>query len=56
MAQLVIKLEKKDINTKILGKNIMVECENNINIMLSREALDELFKDYKDIKEFENEK
>lgn len=49
MAQLVIKIEKNDINTKVLSKN-------NINIMLTREALNELFEDYKDIKEFENEK
>lgn len=53
MANLTIKIEKEDINTSEIGINIMVNCENNISIVFTREALEELINDYNDIKKDE---
>ena len=53
MANFTIKIEKEDIKTSEIGNNIMVSCENNISIVFSREALEELINDYNDIKKDE---
>jgi hypothetical protein len=55
MANLIINLTVKDIQTSKLGENYMITCENNLNITLTPEAMEELFKDYKYIKSLETE-
>lgn len=49
MANLTIKIEKEDIKTSEIGNNIMVSCENNINLIFTKESLEELINDYNDI-------
>ena len=46
MAKIIIKIEKEDIKTHKLGCNIYVSCENNIDLIFTRDALKELIKDY----------
>lgn len=53
MTNLTIKIEKEDIKTSEIGNNIMVNCENNISLIFTREALEELINDYNDIKKDE---
>jgi hypothetical protein len=50
MPQLTIKLEKEDIITSQLGVNVIVQCKDNINLIFTPEALDELITDVKDLK------
>lgn len=47
MANILIKLEKDDIKTSNLGNNIIVQCKNNIDLVFTPEALEELINDYK---------
>lgn len=54
MADILIKLEKDDIRTSNLGKNIMVQCKNNIDLVFTPEALEELISDYKTITDTKN--
>jgi len=49
MAEIIIKVEKKDVNTSKIGENIMIHC-GNIDVVFDTEALDELIRDYKAIK------
>ena len=49
MAKLMIKVEKEDVKTAKLGNNIMVQCDNNIDIIFTPEAIDELINDYNNI-------
>lgn len=53
MANFTIKIEKEDIKISEIGNNIMINCENNINLIFTREALEELINDYNDIKKDE---
>lgn len=46
----ILKLEKEDINTSLIGVNIQIVINENIQIVFSREALDELITDYEVIK------
>ena len=46
MAKTIIKLEKEDIVTNKLGINIVVHCENGLDIIFSEEAIQELINDY----------
>lgn len=46
MGKIFIKIEKEDVNTTQLGVNVCIHCENNIDIVFSREALEELIADY----------
>lgn len=50
MAKLMIKLKVSDITTSKLGENIMIQCENDIDIILTQGAINELIKDYETIK------
>ena len=44
-----IKVEKEDVRTSKIGLNYMIQHEN-VAIIFSPEALDELIKDYKSLK------
>ena len=46
MASILIKIEKEDIKTSILGKNILIQCKNNIGIVFTPESIEELIDDY----------
>jgi len=50
MAKLLIKVEKQDVKTAELGVNILVQCKNNIDLVFTREALEELLSDFEAIK------
>ena len=56
MARILIKIEKDDVITSKLGNNIQIKCDNNIDIVFSPEALEELLNDYYSIKLEENSK
>lgn len=49
MPSFTIKLEKEDINTIRLGVNIMVICKDNINLIFTKESIEELISDYNNI-------
>jgi len=49
MARILIKVEKDDVKTSKLGNNIMVQCDNNIDLIFTLEALQELIDDYNNI-------
>lgn len=49
MARMLIKVEKDDVNTAKLGNNIMVETKDNIDLILTPEAMEELISDYNHI-------
>ena len=49
MARILIKVEKDDVKTSKLGNNIMVQCDNNIDLIFTTEALEELINDYNNI-------
>lgn len=42
----ILKLEKEDIKTSKIGINFQIIVNENIQIVFSTEALDELIKDY----------
>lgn len=46
MANIIIKVEKNDVKTSKLGNNIIVQCNNNIDLIFTPEALKELINDY----------
>ncbi|MEI6119008.1 MAG: hypothetical protein WCP92_07535 [bacterium] len=56
MAVTTIRLNKDDITTSQLGKNFMVKCTNDLELVFTPEALDELVKDYRKIKKTLKEK
>jgi hypothetical protein len=49
MARILIKVESNDVKTSKLGNNIMVQCDNNIDLVFTPEALQELINDYNNI-------
>lgn len=49
MAQILIKVEKDDIKISKLGNNIVIQCDNNIDLIFTPEALRELIGDYNNI-------
>jgi hypothetical protein len=49
MATFTIKLEKEDIKTNILGKNFLIQAQG-VNIVFSRESLEELITDWEEAK------
>ena len=49
MADILIKIEKDDIRTSKSGNNIIVQCNNNIDLIFTPEAIEELIKDYNNI-------
>jgi len=53
MANIIIKMELDDIKTCKLGNNIMIETKNNIDIIFTSEAIEELINDYNSIKEIQ---
>lgn len=46
----IIKIEKEDISTNRMGMNIEVQIDGKTSLIFSPEALEELIKDYIDIK------
>lgn len=42
----LIKIEKEDITTSPIGVNIQVTCQDGYVMIFSREALNELIRDY----------
>ena len=49
MAQILIKIEKDDVKTSKLGNNILIQCDNNIGLIFTPEALKELINDYNNV-------
>jgi hypothetical protein len=49
MGKIIIKLEKDDIKVSELGECFFVECNNNIALIITLEALKELVDDYNTI-------
>ena len=49
----MFKIEKEDIKTSKIGINIMISIDDKTGIIFSKEALDELFKDYYEIKKID---
>ncbi len=49
MSDILIKIEKDDIRTSKSGNNIIVQCNNNIDLIFTPEAIEELIKDYNNI-------
>lgn len=47
MGKIIYKIDKEDINTSKIGYNFMINCTDGIDIVFTREALDELINDYK---------
>lgn len=47
----VIKIEKADISTNRIGMNVEVQIDSKLSLVFTTEALDELMKDFKEIKE-----
>lgn len=45
-----IKIEKEDISTNRLGMNIEVKIDDKTSLVFTPEAIEELIKDYSDIK------
>ncbi len=46
----IIVIDKEDIKTSLYGVKIMVKIDEKMSLLFSEEALDELIKDYKEIK------
>lgn len=55
MARILIKVEKDDVKTSKIGNNIMVQCDNNIDLIFTHESLEELINDYNEIKKCDNQ-
>jgi len=51
----IIKIEKEDVKTSTIGCNIQIGDGTNLQIVFSREALEELINDYNNIKQSESE-
>lgn len=49
MARILIKIEKDDVKTSMLGNNIIIQCNNNIDLVFTPEALQELINDFNNI-------
>jgi hypothetical protein len=49
MARIIIEVEKDDIKISKLHNNICVYCDNNIDLIFTPEAIEELINDYKNI-------
>lgn len=49
MAKILIKIEKNDVKTSKLGNNIMIQCDNNIDLIFTPESIQELINDYNSI-------
>jgi hypothetical protein len=45
MARIIVKFEKEDITTQVIGKNLMI-VGDHIDLVFSKEAMEELIKDY----------
>ena len=54
MTKFLIKIEKEDINTSKIGNNILLSISDNVDIVLTPDALEELFNDYNQLKDIEN--
>jgi hypothetical protein len=53
MSEFIIKIEKEDINTSFVcegAPNISIKCNNNLTIIFTPEAIEELIKDYNVLK------
>lgn len=46
----IIKIDKEDIVTSIIGNNVKIHVGDKLSLVLSPEALDELVKDWGEIK------
>ena len=46
MAKLIIKLDKDDIKISRLGDVYLLNCQNDIDVILTKDAYDELYSDY----------
>lgn len=47
--EVIIKLDVNDITTSKIGNNIMIKCENDLSIVLTPDAINELINDYQQI-------
>lgn len=50
MAKFILKIEKEDIKTYRIGCNVGLQVDDKMDLVFTREALDEFFNDYDLIK------
>jgi hypothetical protein len=50
VADIFIKIEKKDIKISNLDENIIIQCDNNINLLFTKESIKELLVNSTNIK------
>ena len=56
MANIIIKINKEDVETAKIGNNFMLKCKNNIDLIFTPEAIEELFNDVNSISKNEKVK
>ncbi|MCD8435868.1 hypothetical protein LNJ03_11245 [Tenacibaculum dicentrarchi] len=49
--ELILKIERQDINTSLIGSNIFIKTKNGLQVIFTQEALKELFVDYENLKD-----
>ena len=52
MALTIIKIEKQDIHTSMIGSNVELRVNESLSIVFSPEALEELINDYGNLKKY----
>jgi hypothetical protein len=52
MAKIIIKIEKEDIKTTLIGNNIELAVDKNFSIVFSPEALEEFINDYGNLRKY----
>jgi hypothetical protein len=55
MSKITINIEQSDIHTIIKDNRIIIECDNNIDLVFTKEALEELLNDYNTLKNTQHE-
>jgi hypothetical protein len=50
MARILINVEKEDVKMCKIGCNFMIQCDNNIDLIFTPEAIEELINDYNKLK------
>lgn len=49
--EIIIKIRKEDIRTKVDGDNYLIFVDNNLRLSFTPEAIEELYSDYKSFEE-----
>ena len=56
MAKIIIKIEKEDIKTTLLGNNVELQIDEKFIIVFSPEAIEELINDYGNLKKYKKKR